>query len=560
MSGERPRLSCVIVGCARSCAGALPAALANIDTIAALYDEAAIVLVENDSDDETPSILQHWCAARPGARLVRLDGLAERMPERTSRIAAARNACIEAIDQGGLGGCDHLIVIDLDEVNERAIDPDDFARARGWLQDHEDVAAVFSNATPVYYDILALRHPTWAPGDMWAEVRRHTPELGKAEARRRFTEDRQVPIPRTADPIEVQSAFGGLGIYKLRHALEARYEGLDADGVKVCEHVAFNRAVAEASGGRLYILPWLQTGRTTGVGVALPEMRRMELQQSGRTSWLMAPTEHPLDRFRARHPLYDRRLPLLARLLGEAAPGSAILDVGANIGDTIALCRLEGCGLRFLAIEAALVYLKFLLLNRIKRPQLLEDVDPVWAFVGKAGGGALELHDGTARLAQDAAVGEGPEAPVMSLEAIAASAGLGPDDIALVKIDTDGQDQSIILGEFEWLKRTAPVLWTETDISRPAQQEQWARILNEGAEAWPYLVAFDNFGFAYAAGATAEKAGSCLDLIAYARRRKVAPRDSFGPPTVFYTDLALFPARFAPVFEAFRALLPELAL
>ena len=551
--------SAVIACCARSCAPHLPRALANIETIAAAYGDAAVVFVENDSEDETAQILARWCETRPGAQLIRLPGLSARIPARTERLAACRNACMDAIAGSPMKARDHLWVIDADEVNERPLDGADVARARDWLDQHADAAAVFCNATPIYYDILALRHPDWCPDDYWAEVRRRGPGLGKAEAQKRYCFDRQIPIPRDGEPIEVVSAFGGLGLYRLRDALQARYVGRDGEGQETCEHVAFNREVAAASGGRLWILPWLETGRTTGLGVPLPDAGKVELEQGGGRCTLHAPSDHRLGRFRARHPLYDRRLPVLARLLGEAAPDAAILDVGANIGDSAALCRLEGCRSRILAIEASLTYLKFLLLNRIKRPAVFAGVEPVWSLVGTDPDAAIELHDGTARAAVAGRDGARFErAPLASLQQIAARAGV--QDVGLVKVDTDGQDQAIVLAELDWLKAARPVLWLETDIAAKADETDWARILTEGAADWPFLVAFDNFGFAVAAGPTAEKAPACLELIAYARRHKAAPAAAFGAPTVYYLDLALFPARFEAVYRSFLAELPELDL
>ncbi len=127
-----------------------------------------------------------------------------------------------------------------------------------------------------------------------------------------------------------------------------------------------------------------------------------------------------------------------------------------------------------------------------------------------------------------------------------------------MKIDTDGYDQTIILNDWAFLEASAPVLWTEAQTSDAGQEADWARILREGARTWPYVIAFDNFGFAYCAGRTQEKAGSCLDLIAYGRRHRALPKKRFGFTPVYYPDLALFPERFAGVFHRFRQALEEL--
>jgi FkbM family methyltransferase len=274
----------------------------------------------------------------------------------------------------------------------------------------------------------------------------------------------------------------------------------------------------------------------------------------------MAPADHRLDHYRQKHPLYDRRLPRLVRLIGEHSPGSTVIDVGANIGDTVALCRLEGADVRFLAVEASLTYLKYLLINRERLPELFSEVEPVWRFVGRSDGAAeLQLRHGTAHRVDGRGGSNAFESAARAtLEEIAASFGHDPREISLVKLDTDGFDHLILEGELEFLSQTRPVLWAEAETWRPEDEEAWDRILRAAEETWPYLVAFDNFGFACLAGRTAKKRKSCIDLMGYARRHRKLPVADFGRPTLHYLDIALFPERFASLFDAYLAELPEL--
>jgi hypothetical protein len=251
-------LSAVFALCARSTERYLPAVLANLDRLSACYERRAFVLVENDSTDQTKNLLRRWISTRDDAVLIELDGLDERLPRRTERLAACRNAYVEFVAASPYAGYDHLVVLDADNVNAGPIDVARFVRARDWLND-QGAAAVFANARAAYYDIWALRHPTWCPDDFLAEVRRERERLGKDQAMQRFCYDRQVQIPETDPPIEVDSAFGGLGLYRLADTLAARYVGLSGDGHETCEHVAFNLDIARR-GGRFYILPWFMVG------------------------------------------------------------------------------------------------------------------------------------------------------------------------------------------------------------------------------------------------------------------------------------------------------------
>ncbi len=556
-------LSAVIVCCARSCGPFLPDVLNNIEAIAGLYERPAYVFVENDSTDDTKAQLRAWLNGRPDADLIEFDGLAERLPRRTERLAVCRNAYIDRIRQAGYSDRDHLVIFDADDINSGPIEISEYARARDWLAATEGAVAGFVNTDPIYYDILALRHPTWCPNDYWVEVKRKRGSLTKMEARQKYCFDRQIAISPWTDPIEVTSAFGGLGIYEMGPALKGEYVGVSAEDRETCEHVPFHLDIARHSGGKLFILPWMRNRNRSpkSINAPLADHKKIQLEQDGASCNIIVPAEHPIDRFRQVNPLYDRRLPVLARLVSEASPGATAMDVGSNVGDTVALCRLAGSDLHFVAIEASLPYLKFLLLNRVREPGVFRDTTPVWSFVGRPGDSPeVEQRNGTAhRVEGGTSTSVGPEtAAVMSLQDIATALALPPETVSLVKIDTDGYDQTIILNDWDFLRASAPILWTEAQVGTPAQQADWARILEEGAETWPYVVAFDNCGFAYCAGRTRDKLGSCLDLISYARRHSALPRKQFGPPPIYYPDLALFPERFAGVFEAFCRELGEL--
>jgi len=151
---------------------------------------------------------------------------------------------------------DHLVIADLDDVLVHPVPAGDFERAASWLDADPSRAGVLANARPRYYDIWALRHARWCPDDCWQPIWNRGPGESFAAAKFREVFARQIAIPPTLPPIAVRSAFGGLGVYRLRPALAARYRGLDAQGREVSEHVAFNVAIGEA-GGSLHVFPAL---------------------------------------------------------------------------------------------------------------------------------------------------------------------------------------------------------------------------------------------------------------------------------------------------------------
>ena len=544
----------VFAGCARNCSAFLPAVLANIEALAATYDDHAVVIVENDSTDDTRAQLRGWAAERPRVRLIELDGLADRHPLRTDRIAQARNAYLAAAREPAFADFDDLVMLDFDNVNSNPLDVAAFARARAWLWAAPERQAVFANSWPFYYDVWALRHPAWSPDDCWAAARAAYATLPVPEANRRHVFSRQMPVSAGADPIFVDSAFGGLGIYRREAAAACSYAGLDAHGNQICEHVAFNKSVAGADGVMAIFPPLLNKAPPRHILAAIGGAKRIELEQDGETCVLLGPREHPIETFRAEHPLYDRRLPRLTEIVGRHAPDDVFIDIGANIGDSIALARLSGGRMRAIAIEASLTYCKYLWANMLRAPVLFENVQMIWGYAGAAGEEAeVSLGAGTGSAAAAASDAPTEKAPVIRLDRVAGHCG-----VSLVKIDTDGFDQNVISSELAFLGDKQPIVWAEAQTETQADEATWRAVFEAMRQRWPHMVLFDNFGFAVAGGETAVLADQALALMAYARRQRARHAAGGNEPTFHYLDVALFPERFEPVFHAFLDTLREL--
>jgi hypothetical protein len=231
----------------------LPAVLANLSRLAGLYADARFVFVVSDTTDDSAALLQRFVAGR--GRVIDAGGLREHLPRRTERIAFARNLCIDEIRRTETGS-GHLVMLDLDDVLTAPVSVAAFAAAAAWLDADPRRAGVFANSTPRYYDTWALRHPRWCAGDCWQPIWHRAPGETYETAKFREVFARQIEIPADLPPVAVDSAFGGLGLYRASHALRARYRGIDGHGEETCEHVAFNRAIRSA-GGELHIFPAL---------------------------------------------------------------------------------------------------------------------------------------------------------------------------------------------------------------------------------------------------------------------------------------------------------------
>jgi hypothetical protein len=123
-----------------------------------------------------------------------------------------------------------------------------------WLDKDAKRAGVSANARPRYYDLWALRHPQWCPDDVWHTIWDREPHQSFEIAKFKQVYKRQIQIPSDALPIRVESAFGGLAVYKWRLVAHAEYIGLDEQGREQSEHVAFHQGVT-SRGGELFIFP-----------------------------------------------------------------------------------------------------------------------------------------------------------------------------------------------------------------------------------------------------------------------------------------------------------------
>lgn len=262
----------VVAGLARDCAEHLPAVLANLDRLAGAVDETAYVFVENDSQDDTKAILREWGSGRPHFTLFDLAGLGA-IPIRTLRLEYARNVYLEFVrGDPALADFDVLCVLDMDDVAVRPLDGEQFRAALAYLSAEPDRAGVFANPIGTYNDMWALRHPEHCPEDVWFEVLEsvHLHGGSDEDAFDRTFGRRIVSFDPALPPFDVDSAFGGLGLYRLdwvRRApnpyLGSRIRVLRQPGgapavlrMQQCEHVHFNHGLRQI-GGRLFVIPAL---------------------------------------------------------------------------------------------------------------------------------------------------------------------------------------------------------------------------------------------------------------------------------------------------------------
>lgn len=244
-----------ICGLARNAGISLLRTLAQIDELKKVLEEWFVVIVTNDNTDKTDNILREWSGHSERHHVICLDGLVAAYPERIDRLAVARNAYLQYLRSYWGKHFDYILSMDFDGPNV-SIDAPEFVSAVLSVREHW--AGLFANQRQAYYDIYALRHKKWCPGDCLEEIaaKKTFPFRVKKRIRaeRKYINDRQFHIPSDHGIIEVESAFGGFGIYRANALQNIWYGSRDNTGRLTCEHVIFNRQIV-SGGGRLFIVP-----------------------------------------------------------------------------------------------------------------------------------------------------------------------------------------------------------------------------------------------------------------------------------------------------------------
>lgn len=203
---------------------------------------------------------------------------------------------------------------------------------------------------------------------------------------------------------------------------------------------------------------------------------------------LAMPAEHPLAPTLMQFPQYNRPLGLAMEAIGKFHTGSsnmAVIDVGANIGETVAIIE-QHCPARstYLCLDADQDIIELCALNHAENPRVLVQQ----GFIGEQEGAPVLLQDdGRANPSTILAVGGKAAAGRLTrLDSIANSFARANGGLSLIKIDTEGFEFSVL--------RSAQTLLQEY---RPAVYFEWfPRLLkNFGEEVWTGFEYLQSLGY-----------------------------------------------------------------
>jgi FkbM family methyltransferase len=206
------------------------------------------------------------------------------------------------------------------------------------------------------------------------------------------------------------------------------------------------------------------------------------------TLQISIPPQHNLPDIKSKCKLYDCFLPVLVKNIPQ---DGLIVDVGANIGDTVAAIA-QNCRNQIYCIEPSNIFYKYLTGNVASFPEEIKSrIHTAQELIGtgELSGSLVHKPGGTAGL--------NPEDYSGSCKSIGLDGILQIEKqkIMLIKSDTDGFDFDVLRSAEKIISRDEPMLFWENEISEDFQIGEFNNLytfLEKRGYSFIYL--FDNYG------------------------------------------------------------------
>ena len=166
------------------------------------------------------------------------------------------------------------------------------------------------------------------------------------------------------------------------------------------------------------------------------------------------PPEHPLSMWASLHKDYDNFLPKLVKRMNS---NESIIDIGANVGDTLFRFIDINSKPNYVSIEADQYFFKYLKKNKeLLEKEVQDRVTLINELVGKNLKGSLvqKSNLGSKFLVESADCLE-----AKSLDKIIIDKNI--QNIKLIKVDVDGYDYNVLLSAMNEIKKSKPILFFE---------------------------------------------------------------------------------------------------
>jgi FkbM family methyltransferase len=205
--------------------------------------------------------------------------------------------------------------------------------------------------------------------------------------------------------------------------------------------------------------------------------------------YIELPAGHMLPKYQQIHPKYDRFLPHLLKYLNDS---DVVIDIGANVGDTLAGMVEQNSTASYICIEPDNDFYRYL----NKNIKLLKDAVPdlkvqaIKALVGKAiTDVSLEGTGGSKH-----AVPNNPEGiKSLPLDKIIDTDNI--PNIRILKSDVDGFDYDVLNSSMSIIEKFSPLIYFECQYDYDYQKDGYLKTLSSLEQAgYSDWIIFDNFG------------------------------------------------------------------
>ena len=199
-----------------------------------------------------------------------------------------------------------------------------------------------------------------------------------------------------------------------------------------------------------------------------------------------APDSHLLINLLKSQPFRDLCVGVTAKYVSAKYPDGAIVDIGANIGDTAAIIATYSQN-KLILIEASDYFFDILVRNTSQLPNEIV-VKKVLISDGNKVAGSFHHWGGTASFVEEA---EGKKQ--IKTERLS---DIADEKVCLIKTDTDGYDFRILIDSLEYLASVHPAILFENQIRTNQDlncaDELYSRLMEIG---YAYFIVWDDPGF-----------------------------------------------------------------
>ena len=259
MAGSTAVICCTV----RDCGDAMRRNIPRIERLRSKFKHSRVVIVENDSIDNTKEVLRDWAKRSAGITIISSDfqenPLVANQPQQSRRkffarhrislMAKYRNKYLDQVRQWALAP-DFMIILDPDV---HFFDIEGIANSFGQPSSWD---AISSNGKGIEYAWGGMyRHHVFYDAYALRKLEEEGPQTIEMIQQIQYDySDLEAGMPM----LRVLSGFNGLAIYRMEAIGDARYfceDNEDEEVEVLCEHVSLHRQMAENGYYRIFINP-----------------------------------------------------------------------------------------------------------------------------------------------------------------------------------------------------------------------------------------------------------------------------------------------------------------